>query len=244
VGGEAHWLVESIDELRVGSRGVESNRLAADGYTVELARAMHAALSDKLLDFAGRPTDAIGRRFLEKTPKNSLRIPLFDRVFPDAQFIFLWRDPRENISSLMEAWRSGNWQTYRELDGFEGPWSMVLPPGWHNLTGRPLEEIAAFQWNSTNRIVRDDLSMLPADRWTAVEYSDFIHAPQATVERLCRFLGIEVDPALRRRITSPLPLARYTQTPPNAEKWRMNERLIERVLPQVTATWERLRALH
>ncbi len=190
------------------------------------------------------PADVLdGRRFLEKTPKNSLRIPLFDRVFPDAQFIFLWRDPRENLSSIIEAWRSGDWQTYRELDGFEGPWSMVLPPGWRALNGRPLEEIAAFQWDSTNRIVREDLALLPSDRWTAVEYSELIRAPQATVERLCGFLGIDVDPALRARIEAPLPPARYTLTPPAADKWRMNAALIERVLPRVASTWERLQAL-
>ena len=192
----------------------------------------------------GRPADVLdGRRFLEKTPKNSLRIPLFNRIFPDAQFIFLWRDPRENLSSLMEAWRSGDWQTYRELDGFEGPWSMVLPPGWRALNGRPLEEIAAFQWDSTNRIMREDLALLPSDRWTAVEYSELIRAPQATIERLCGFLGIDVDPALRARIEAPLPPARYTQTPPAADKWRMNAPLIERVLPRVASTWERLQAL-
>jgi hypothetical protein len=245
VGGEAHWLVESVDELRVGAPGIDSNRLSADAYSVELARRMHASLSEKLVDSAGRPANALdGLRFLEKTPKNSLRIPLFSRVFPDAQFIFLWRDPRANLSSLMEAWRSGDWQTYRELDGFEGPWSMVLPPGWRALNGRPVEEIAAFQWESTNRIVRDDLAVLPGDRWTAVEYSELIREPQATVERLCAFLGIEVDPALRARIEAPLPPARYTQTPPAADKWRMNATLIERVLPRVASTWERLKALH
>jgi len=244
VGGEAHWLVESVDELRVGAPGVDSNRLSADAYSVELARRMHASLSERLVDSAGRPADALdGRRLLEKTPKNSLRIPLFSRVFPDALFIFLWRDPRENLSSLMEAWRSGDWQTYRELDGFEGPWSMVLPPGWRALSGRPLEEIAAFQWDSTNRIVRDDLALLPSDRWTAVEYSELIGAPQATIERLCGFIGIDVDPALRARIEAPLPPARYTQTPPATDKWRVNAPSIERVLPRVASTWQRLMAL-
>jgi len=244
VGGEAHWLVESVDELRVGAPGVDSNRLSADAYSVELARRMHASLSERLVDSAGRPADALdGRRLLEKTPKNSLRIPLFSRVFPDALFIFLWRDPRESLSSLMEAWRSGDWHTYRELDGFEGPWSMVLPPGWRALSGRPLEEIAAFQWDSTNRIVRDDLALLPSDRWTAVEYSELIGAPQATIERLCGFIGIDVDSALRARIEAPLPPARYTQTPPAADKWRMNAPLIERVLPRVASTWQRLMAL-
>jgi hypothetical protein len=244
VGGEAHWLVESVDELRVGAPGVDSNRLSADAYSVELARRMHASVCERLVDFAGLAADVLdGRRFLEKTPKNSLRIPLLDRIFPDAQFVFLWRDPRENLSSLMEAWRSGNWQIYPQLDGFEGPWSMVLPPGWQALNGRPLEEIVAFQWDSTNRIVRDDLAVLPRERWTAVEYSDLVRTPRVTIERLCGFLGIEVDPALRARIEAPPPPARYTQTLPAADKWLKNAASIERILPRVASTWERLQAL-
>jgi hypothetical protein len=244
VGGEAHWLVEGIEELRVGAPGVDSNRLSADVYSMALARRMHAALAEKLIDCAGRAVHVQGRhRFLEKTPKNSLRIPLFDRVFPDAQFIFLWRDPRENLSSIMEAWRSGTFRTYPELDGFAGPWSLVLPPGWRLLNERPLEEIAAFQWDSTNRIVLDDLAQLPSQRWTAVRYSDLIDAPRPTIERLCSFLGMELDPALRARVEAPLPPARYTETPPAADKWRMNAPSIERVMPRVASTWQRLKGL-
>jgi hypothetical protein len=43
----------------------------------------------------------------------------------------------------MEAWRSGNWKTYNGLHGFDGPWSLLLPPGWQQMNGKPLEEIAA-----------------------------------------------------------------------------------------------------
>jgi hypothetical protein len=244
VGGEAHWLVESIEELRVGAPGVDSNRLSADACSPAVARRMQALLAGRLVDSTGQPVGAQdGRRFLEKTPKNALRIPFFERAFPDAKFIFLWRDPRENLSSIIEAWRSGDWRTYQELDGFEGPWSLALPPGWRALSGRPLEEIAAFQWDSVNRIVLDDLAQLPAQRVTAVRYSDLIAFPQAAIQRLCGFLGMDVDPALRRRIEAPLPHSRYTHTAPAADKWRMNAAPIERVLPRVLSTWQRLQAL-
>src|SRR3569833_154537 len=145
VGGEAHCLVEDFDELRVGARGVDSYRLSAYHYSVELARRMHEMLAGRLRDSSGRAvTPFEAHRLLEKTPKYALRIPLFNRVFPDAQFVLLRRDPRENLSSILEAWRSGRWQTYRELEGFDGPWSLLLPPGWRHLSGRPLEDIAAF----------------------------------------------------------------------------------------------------
>ena len=33
---------------------------------------------------------------LEKTPKNSLRVPFLNAVFPQALFVYLYREPRES----------------------------------------------------------------------------------------------------------------------------------------------------
>ena len=99
-------------------------------------------------------------RFLEKTPKNALRIPFLDAAFPDAQFIFLWREPRPNIASIIEAWKAGRWVTYRGLDERADPWSLLLPPDWRAMRDAPLPEIAAFQWESANRIALDDLERI------------------------------------------------------------------------------------
>lgn len=244
VGGEAHWLVEGIPELRPGAPGVDSNRLTARHATPAIAGDIREQILARLQDHAGQKLAEPGsRRFLEKTPKNALRIPFFNQVFPDAQFIFLWRDPRENISSMMEAWRSGNWRTYPQLEGFEGPWSLLLPPDWRSMSGKPLHEITAWQWRQTNEIVLDDLQSLPRERWTVLEYADLVRDPAVAIARLCEFLNLPIDATLGQRLAAPLPAARYTLTKPAADKWRSNEAEISRVLPSVQATWERLKAL-
>jgi hypothetical protein len=120
---------------------------------------------------------------------------------------------------------------------------MLLPPGWPAMQGRPLEEIAAFQWETTNRIVLDDLGTLPRQRWTSLSYADLLADPAHAVRRLCQFIGIEADPALLQRASGPLPLSRYTLTPPAADKWRRNEAAIRRVLLAIDATWQRLREI-
>jgi hypothetical protein len=199
-----------------------------------------------MVDASGQPVDASRAqrlRWLEKTPKNALRIPFFDQMFPDAQFLFLWRDPRENLSSIIEAWRAGGWVTYRELEGWDGPWSMILPPGYRALRGRPLEEVAAFQWERTNATILDDLAKLPGARWTSVCYDDFIADPAGVVKSICEYAGLEFDSALAARTKGPLPVARYALTPPAEAKWRRNETEIMRVLPTVDATWRRLQQL-
>jgi len=243
VGGEAHWLVETIPELTPGAGVVDSNRLTAEQATPAIAERIVRQIVDQLRDADGKPVAADAGTFLEKTPKNALRLPFFDRIFPDARFIFLWRDPRENIASIIEAWRSGAWKTYNNLDGFAGPWSLLLPPGWREMNGKPLEEIAAWQWQRTNGIVLDDLQALPAQRWIAVNYGDLVRAPRDTVQRLCRFLGLQLDASLEQRLRSSLPHSRYTLTAPQPDKWRAHESQITRLLPTVEPIWRRLQGL-
>jgi LPS sulfotransferase NodH len=244
VGGEAHWLVEGIDSLRPGAPSVDSNRLTADHASDAIADDIREQILSRLQDHGGQAlTEPGARRFLEKTPKNALRIPFFDRIFPDAQFVFLWRDPRENISSIMEAWRSGQWRTYPKLEGFDRPWSMLLPPGWRAMNGKSLAEIAAWQWSETNARILDDLKILAPERYTVVQYADLVQEPAGTIARVCEFLGMAVDADIARRLSEPLPQARYTLTAPAADKWRSNEAEIEAVLPSVQATWDRLRSL-
>lgn len=241
LGGEAHWLAEGLEYLRPGAPGVNSNRLTDAQVTEEVTAHVYRTIAAGLLDNRGSPVQVGAHtRLLEKTPKNSLRIPFLNAIFPDALFIFLWRDPRENLSSIIEAWRSGHWRTYSRLEGFEGPWSLVLPPGFSRMNGRPVQEIAAFQWTRVNETVLGDLATLPRERWTPVQYGDFLARPEEQTRRLCRFMGIEMDESLHQRVTNPLPLSRFTQTLPDVNKWQRNAAVIERVMPLVEPLWRRL----
>ncbi len=242
LGGEAHWLVEDHVALRPGAPCVDSNRLTATDATASIAAAIRRAALDRLRGPGGRPP-AEGAPLLEKTPKNALRIPFLKQIFPDARFIFLWRDPRENLGSIMEAWRSGGWVTYPDLPGWDGPWSLLLPPGWQMLRGAPLETVAAWQWRSVNQTALDDLQSLPPEDWTRVNYHDFLADPEAAVRRLCDFARVPFDAALQARTRGRLPLSRQTNTAPAPDKWRRDEDAILRVLPGLEACWQRLRVL-
>lgn len=241
LGGEGHFVFEGLERLQPGPHGVDSNRLTASD--VDDAVRVHIALEirTRLQDSTRQPVSMdTALRFVEKTPKNVLRIPFLHALFPDAKFIFLWRDPRENVSSIIDAWRSGRFKTYAGLSGFDGPWSLLLPPDWQRMNGRPIEEIAAFQWECSNRIALDDLGRLPADCWTAVSLTEFLANPAATVRRLCAFADIALDAGLATRVANPLPPSRQTHTPPATDKWRANAALLERVLPSLEATHKRL----
>jgi hypothetical protein len=150
------------------------------------------------------------------------------------------RDPRPNISSMMEAWKSGRWVTYPRLRGWRGPsWSLLLPPGWQGLRGCSLAEICAFQWDSANRIILDDLEKLPPERWLACQYDDLTQCTEPLIRKICEFAGLDLDDRLVQHISGALPLSRLTQTAPDPEKWRKNETEIQPVLGSVDETWQR-----
>ena len=184
---------------------MDSNRLQAEHATESVAREIDRMLVKRMVDSNQRPVaPGAPLRWLEKTPKNALRIPFFDRLYGDALFVFLWRDPRENLSSIIEAWKARRWVTYRTLDGWDGPWSMLLPPGWRDLKGRPLPEIAAAQWEITNRTALADLRSLPAQRWMSLRYSDLVANPRQAVAAHLPVRGLEFDAALERRVAGAL----------------------------------------
>lgn len=241
LGGEAHALIERHPELRPGAGAVESNRLEVRHATDTLAAGIIEEILDSRVDADGCAVpEASPLRLLEKTPKNALRIPFIEQLFPDARYVFLWREPRASLASLIEAWGSGQWQTYPHLEGFDRPWSLLLPPGWPAMRGRTLAQIAAFQWESANRIALEDLAALPTERWCRVEYDEFVAEPAATVQRLCAFAEVDFDDALRAHLTQPLPLSRYTQTPPAPGKWRHHAAEIEPLMPGLEGLWRRL----
>jgi LPS sulfotransferase NodH len=237
-GGESHWLIEDIQALSPAAHGWSSNRLGAADAAPEPVERLARAFFEDLRDRDGRcPTGRV--RMLEKTPKNALRIPFFDAAWPDSLFVYLYRDPRETLASMIEAWRSGAFRTYPDLPGWPGPpWSLLLVPGWEGLKGRPLPEIAAHQWAATTRTLLDDLEALPGERVRAIAYARFLADPQASVARLAESLGLDWD----RRLGPRLPLSVTTVSPPRRDKWRVIEGAIEAVRPVVEAPDERARA--
>ena len=236
IGRESHALIEGLPGLSIIDADYASNRIEAAAATPEIATELRRRFQAEARDRDGRAPETPPLRLLEKTPKNSLRIPFLAKVFPEACFVYLYRDPRETLASMIEAWKSGRFNTYPDLPGWNGPpWSLLLTPGWRELNGLSLPEIVARQWETTTRILLDDLAALPPERTVAARYDALCADPSTEIARLCRALDFDCD----RPPNASLPPSRYTLTPPEAGKWRRHEADIERVLPLLRAAWER-----
>ena len=248
-GGESHWHIEVIESLNPARRNFESNRLLAEDASDDIRDRLMANFVTDLRDRSGLPLlGATGRptrdtvRLLEKTPKNSLRIPFLDRIFPDARYIFLVRGARQNISSMMEAWTSGRFVTYPELPGWPGPpWSLILTPGWRDLAGKPLAEIAANQWTAANTIAAQDLADIDETRRHMLSYEDFLEDPAGAVRAICRFADLAFTEAMATMLARPLRQSRFTLTPPEPDKWRKNAEAMAPFLDAAEALERRLK---
>lgn len=227
-GEESHHLIEGIEALSLKAHGHDSNRLDASSAVGEVIAQLRARFVQGLRDSSGGQVQA-GRavRMLEKTPKNALRVPFLAKVFPDALFVYLHRDPRQVLSSMADGWNSGLFVTYPTLPDWSGPsWSFLLTPGWRDLVGKDMAEIVAGQWSSATEVLLEDLSQLPSDRWLGVDYADLVAQPGATTARICAWAGVDWKGPEDER----LPLSRFTLTPPDAEKWRKNAAWVESVV--------------
>jgi len=248
IGGESHGIFERVARFNPMSRFCDSNALYAEDAIPEIIEQMRLWFFQKLRDSEGRsivsrPANlAAPPRLLEKTPKNALRVSLLNRLFPDALFVYLYRNPRENISSMMEAWQSGRFVTYPSLPGRNRPWSLLLPPGWQAYHDAPLEEVAAFQWRAANEAILTELAKLERQRWMAVSYGQQVNSPTETLQRICAFCDIEAEGVLAAVTNGKTKLSRYTISAPETEKWRRNAGALARVVPGLRDTVERIRA--
>lgn len=115
------------------------------------------------------------RVLVEKTPGNALAWPTIHRLFPEARFVHVLRDPRDVVSSLRAA--SGSWGK-----------------GW-----APSSPVAAARlWR---RHVASALEIpKKTDRVRVVRYEALQDAGVAEVEALLRFAGVACEPDVCRRL--------------------------------------------
>ncbi len=263
---ESQPIIEANFDPR--KRGLESNVLRADDLDeqtrVHLEREFFRRVGniERLLPPLSRAIPLIARvklsalmvtlgqsrkrsplRIVEKTPENSFRIPFLMKLFPDALFLYVIRDPRGSISSIYRGWHQPvKFKTYPlpsgfHIQGYEGKrWSFGLPPGWRSYDGSTLMEVCAFQWKAYNEACLQDLPFAQGNV-LQVGYEDLVGAPASQLARVAAWAG--VDYASLARFGARLPVVN-TRSRPSPDKWEAHQREIARVLPTVADVASRL----
>lgn len=117
------------------------------------------------------PKDA--RYFLDKTPRYHLIAADLINAFPDAKFIFLWRNPLAVSASIMKTWAEGHWNLYR--------YKVDLYKGLENLT---------------------DTYRQASDKLFSMRYEDLVTTPETTWKLLFAYLDLPYEATLLESFTS------------------------------------------
>lgn len=191
---------------------------------------------------------------LDKTCINTLRIPYLHALFPQAKYVFIQRDGRDNISSMMDGWRLGRTDGAFHLTQFFGPfpepvainggefkeWHFFLPPGWRDYNQASLEEVCAFQWISANHLALEGKRLVPPDNWVHLRYEDLFERPVEMFRGAFERLGIPFDAAMQSRCANLAPTS-IVKGQPKKQKWKEhNPEAIKRILPMIRPMMETL----
>ncbi len=103
-------------------------------------------------------------RWGEKTPRNSFWMDEILALFPDAQFIHIVRDGRDQSIDISD--------------------SLLWPYSVYS---------GAALWERYVCAVRDSAERLPAGAFLEIRYEDLCAAPEPTIRRACEFLGEAFD---------------------------------------------------
>lgn len=187
-----------------------------------------------------------GTRFLDKTPRNSLKIPYLAQIFPDASFVLLKRNGPATVSSLIEGWTVRHGVSYRlpfelNLAEYRGnSWCYLLPPGWRDLAQSSIREIAAHQYVSSYETALDDLAAIPASRVVDITFEELLSRPLATISGLLEALDLPVTSDVSAMAENLSAHEVQTNSPPHPDKWKNRADDIRRVLPIIRPTMKRL----
>ncbi len=110
------------------------------------------------------------KHWVEKTPHNEEHARHLSRLFPEAKFIHVLRDPLNNIVSL------------RKLDSYRG---------WR---GSALDHARVIR--GLFRIARSNLEALGREKYLIVKYEDLTRDPSTVMQKICGFLNIPFDSLL------------------------------------------------
>jgi len=148
---------------RIGSRAVREFIAQLPGGE----ETYHASLREFCLSLYGKSTEPGAVYFLDKTPRYYLIIPQIAAVFPEARFIFLFRNPLHVLSSIIRTWLHGRMRLESHyIDLYEGP--RLLAEGYRQLKEKSVR----------------------------INYEDIIEDPEGRLKEVFAYLELEFDPFL------------------------------------------------
>jgi len=159
-----YWRMPDVNPATFGAE------IAARARAIDPSFAgVFAAMLERYANHCGKP------RWGEKTPGNVFYIAQILKDFPNAQFVYIYRDCRDTSAEFID--------------------SQFGPTNAYN---------AAIMWRDGQRAVKPFRESLPEDCWFDVCYEDFVREPVEKLQQLCNFLQEDYDDTLMEFHLNPL----------------------------------------
>lgn len=138
-------------------------------------------LWDAFMDILAKKVRPDYKRWGDKTPRNVAELRTIEQTYPDAQIVYIYRDPRDAVTSLAN-------------------------PDFIHASDDPrvCAEVVRQYWDVYER----EKARIDPTRLYEVRYESLVQQPEQTLRALCEFLNIEFtealleagDPEIRRRL--------------------------------------------
>lgn len=224
--GFTTWPCDEINAIwRFGNVAYPSDELPVERATGRVVRYVRGR-------FERRRRLGGGGLLVEKTCANSLRVPFVDRIFPQARYLFIHRDPLDAVASATLRWRAPFDLAYtlrkaRFVPLRDAPHYALellrnrlfkLRAGGRRLRSwgpRPtemdlwlredsLEVVCARVWAACIERSVAAFARLPRHRFLELRYEDLAGSPRAQLERILRFLELESSSEEVARAAAPV----------------------------------------
>ncbi len=223
---------------------VELHPVEDKGWNTHALDASDARVADR--DIVSRYFYAwTGRtRWVDKNNQNGLCVPYLHALFPDAVFVYVKRSPGDNLNSLIEGWgKPDKYSTWTHQfpekvaidNGRYTQWCFFLAEGWRGYLDAPIEEVAAFQFQSINRAILDARAKVPASQWVEIFYEDLVRDPVAGYRNIYQGCNLEFTPSVEAHCRAVLSKPYDVFGEIKLDKWKdgRNRERVARVLDQV-----------
>ena len=158
------WRMDDVNPATFG------NQIADRAAEIEQSFAgVFAAMFERYANYVDKP------RWGEKTPGNVFYIDKILEDFPNAQFVYIYRDCRDASAEF--------------IDSQFGPTNAYS---------------AAVMWRDGQQAVKPYRESLGTDQWFNIKYEDFVHNPVGSLKEMCDFLEEDYDDALMEFHTTPV----------------------------------------
>ncbi len=119
--------------------------------------------------------EAWRKRLVMKTPANAARLKLLTKLFPDARYVYLARNPLNVFPSTVKLWRA-----LYSVQGLHNP--PDLDP-W-------LDDYVLDMFARLTEDYEEDRHLIPKDRLVELRYEDFVKDPVASMRDIYQRLDI------------------------------------------------------